>query len=233
MQLDKFFETLAYGELGSSSAIDEDTELLLVTKHPKIISYVNRGLTKLYTMFLLKEDVVTVRHLVNKTTYMIHSDFADTVGGIDPYIVDSIFKPFTDNMLMIEYVNDELGEAVVLNDFEDDLSYFTPAFNVVEVNIINPETVFHVVYRAKHEEIVSNPADITKVLVDIPANFEDALAYFVASKYFASINSTDSRKISVSLYQQFMGEVAMLKATGQGAINFNPLPSDVRKSGWL
>ena len=233
MQLDKFLDSLAYGELAGTAAIDEDTDLILAAKHAKIISFINRGLLQLYTLFLLKEDVVTVQHLMNKTTYLLHSDFADTVGNPDPYIVDSVYQPFTDNILMIEYINDELGEPVVINDYADDLSYFTPAFNTVEVNIINVETVFHVVYRAAHAVIPSAPADISAVSIEIPANFEDALIYYVCSKYFASVNSTDSRKVSVGFYQQFMAEIQMLKATGQGALNFNPLPNDVRKFGWL
>lgn len=233
MQLDKFFESLAHGELAGTAAIDEDNDLLLDVKHAKIISFINRGLLQLYTLFLLKEDVVTVRHLANQTTYKLDSKFADTVGNPNPYIVDSVYKPFTDNILMIEYINDELGEPVVVNDYEDDFSYFTPAFNVVEVNLINIETVFHVVYRASHDVIPSVPADISLVSIEIPPNFEDALIYYVVSKYFASVNSTDSRKVSVLFYQQFMAEIQMLKATGQGALNFNPLPGNVRKFGWL
>ena len=134
---------------------------------------------------------------------------------------------------MIEYMNDELGDPLVVNDYEDPLSYFTPGHITVEVNVINPETVFHVIYRANHDVLPSQPADPALVLVNIPRNFIDALCYFVASKAFASINSSDSRKASVLLHQLFMQEITLLKANGQGALNFNPLPEDVRKSGWL
>jgi hypothetical protein len=190
-------------------------------------------LAQLHTLFLLKEDIVTVRHLPNKTTYFLHSDFSDESGNANPYISDSPFKPFTDNILMIEYINDELGEPVVINDYEDPLSYFTPGHKNVEVNVVNPDTVFHVIYRANHDKLDLNPADPTLVRVEIPENFVDALCYYVASKAHASINSSDSRKASVLLHQQFMQEIALLKANGQGTLNFNPLPEDVRKRGWL
>ena len=233
MQLDELLEILAFGELAGTANVDNATDQILPDKYPKVISYINRGLTQLHTLFLLKEDIVTVRHLANKTTYFLHSDFSDETGGLDPYISDSPFKPFNDNILMIEYMNDELGDPLVVNDYEDPLSYFTPGHITVEVNVINPETVFHVIYRANHDVLPSQPADPALVLVNIPRNFIDALCYFVASKAFASINSSDSRKASVLLHQLFMQEITLLKANGQGALNFNPLPEDVRKSGWL
>lgn len=233
MKLDEFLEVLAHGEIAGTSIVDMDTALIPVEQYPKVISFINRGLLQLYTLFLLKEDIVTIRHLDNKTTYFIDSQFADTNGGPNPYIVDSVFKPYTDNLLMIEYINDELGDPVVINDYDDPLSYFTPGHKNVEVNLVNPNTVFHVIYRARHDKIALQPADTSLVDIVLPDNFIDALIYYVASKCYASTNSTDSRKISVALHQQFFAEISMLKATGQGTLNFNPLPEDVRKRGWL
>ena len=237
MTLDDLFNDLAYGELAGTGIVGIDGGVIPLAKYPQVITYVNTGLTQLHTIFLLKENYVSCRQILGQTDYLLHSKHGDAAGvnGFSKHIMDTVSFPFTDDILMIEYLTDEVGDLIVLNDDTITWPYFTSGHKQITVDTVDEDTIFHVIYRANHAVVPLATTDLTAVEIDIPANFRHALELFVASKAFASINSTDARKRSVVLYQEFLAQVKMLKELNQGTMGY---PSDhtnstTRVKGWL
>lgn len=234
MNVAQLLEVLADGELSGTALVNENTGLIKPEKQAKVIGLINRGLTQLHTAFLLREQIVTVQHMSGVLTYDLNSKHSAYSGTHDyKYILDSEFVPFTDNVIEIEFIKDEVGRDITINEDSDEFSYYTPGVNKVQVDTVDPTTVFHVIYKANHAMIDRNLSDLTSVNIELPDSFLDALCLYVASKQYSSINSTDSRKTGMELYQLYVAQVQLLKSMNAGIRTGGVLSTDKRAQGWV
>jgi len=235
MKLSELFEILQYSEMAGTGVLGlKNDDGIPVAKYPQVISYVNRGLTQLHTEFLLKEAILTIQHIEGRTDYPIDIKYAVSDPAVeDKYILDTVDTPYIEDLIKIEYMVDEVGDIIVMNDADDPLSYFTPGFKTIQVAAVNVETVFHVAYRARHAIIPMDTTDLTTVEIGIPDNFIDALIYYVASKAYATVNSTDSRQASIAQYQYYLVAVKMLKDLNMGTNGYSVINRKGSNNGWV
>lgn len=235
MRLDDLFEVLQYGEVSNTNLVDVDTGEIALNKYPRLITFINRGLTALYSSFLLKEDIVTVQQLDGRTTYVLHSKHAqsNTTSTEIKFILDTVAKPFSDDLLKIESISDELGDPIPLNDLDTEDSFFLPEYNKVQVTNVNPNMAFHVTYRANHTKIAPNTTDLTTIDVVLPDSFIDALVHYVSSKAYGSVNTSDGREAAGVHYGYYLKSIADIKANALGPNGYNITNNKAGVNGWV
>lgn len=163
-------------------------------QYEQIVGYINLGLNELYKRFLLKTREIYVEEHAEISLYKLHSDYALTntaspIAEADRYIIDSVDAPFVDDVLKIEEVYDEEGNKLPMNDYTEDLSVFTPSFNVIQVPYPQDEVTIAVQYRATHPRIAANVAtEADEIEVELPNSLRDALLYFVGSRAHRATN---------------------------------------------
>ena len=229
MLLSDLFDQLTYGELSSINYGGVDNEGIVAADFKRVIPHINLGLTELYKRFPLLLQEVIVRQYDQIQTYILHSDFAVTnTESTEPikYIHDSIYQPFTDNILQIDRIFNEIGEELFNNESDPYLIYSsqkqtsnrywsvsTPAFNTIQVPYPEKENAMSVIYKAGHERIPTSGIDPTKVEVKIPPNLEEALLLYIAARAYTGMGG-ENVQVGMAYTQRFEQSVMKIKELG-------------------
>lgn len=208
MTLQELFDRLALGELsqhkyGQSGSIS-------TANQPAVINQVNMALTNLHSYFPLSEKELTLQQFDHITDYILDPLYA--VSNNDPsinykYIIDSDANPFTKDIIRIERAYDELGRQVTMNDEADACSWFTPAWDTIQVPFPNAENTSIIIYRANHPKIALD-ADPLNVEIEIPTYLEEALQAFVASRCYVSLGNASGAQLSSYYFQRYQEQIA-------------------------
>lgn len=191
MRLSTIFDQLTYGELSSLALGGIGNSGILEKHYPKVIANINLGLTELHKRFILKTSEVMVQQADHIQNYELHSRFAETNElSLEPvkYIMDSVYKPFQDDVLKIEQIYTEIGQEVCLNNLKEPCSYFTPSYNVVQVPAPDVANAMLVIYRADHVRIELRDQDPSMIEVDLPSTHLEALLFYVASRIHSGLS---------------------------------------------
>jgi len=202
MNLYNVFTALTYGELKQlklGNFVPENAESAPDPKsYAALMSDINLGLTELHKRLFLRSEELYVQQYEHIETYVLTWKYAATnSGSAEPYkyILDTVAKPFADNVLKIEECYNEIGELIPLNDPTEDESIFTPSYNSIQVPNPVSANIVAVQYRANHPKLVyelgMDPEDVE---IDIPESLLEALLYYVAMRNFSSLNSDDNHE---------------------------------------
>lgn len=235
MYLKEIFEQLMVGELANLSMGGVNEEGIHECDYPKIIPHINLGLVELYKRFPIKMNEVVIQQFDHIQTYVLDSKYAITnKESREPtkYIIDSIYQPFTDDVLKIEKVFNELGEQLYLNDFEEYFSVHTPVYNTVQIPYPDRENQCIISYRAKHVHIPSDHIDPKSVEIDIPYSLVEPLLNFIG--YRVNMNTAgDDRQDSDRYLQRFEMTCKKIEELKLIDIVDNTENSKLRKAGWV
>jgi hypothetical protein len=218
--LQEIFDTLASGELAHTGAGDFDTEEFVSEIDPRryhqLITHINLGLKDLYTKFWLSTGEVILDLVDEKEFYKLSPRFAvtNTESPEAKYIMDSLDNPFTGNVAKIEEIYDESGCKQPLNDLSAEYSYYTSAYNVLQVPLPNDNNQIAVMYRATHPKIVySGDMNPEEVEVDIPPQLFSALCLYVGHRYYAALDFDQGQKES-AYFQKYQVQCAEVERAG-------------------
>ena len=157
MELQRILDTLRYGEL--ANVYTED-------KQDQLVTFINLGLTQLYSKFPILEKQIAIQQYPQISLYKLTREFARTnrdrptplIGDdlcepeeplkehhhhhvIHKYILDNPHDPFMGDVLFISSVFDETGHPVPLNDDNNPHSFFTPSFDTLQIlTIVGTDT---------------------------------------------------------------------------------------------
>lgn len=184
----------------------------------KVVAHVNLALTELYKRFWLSSCEVKIDLYDHISIYHLNSKYAQTntlSTELYKYISDSQEHPFTDNVLKIEEVFDELGHKVCLNDLnEQGCSFYTPSYNSIQVPLPFIDASISVHYRGNHPRIKYIPGfDPTKVEVELPDGLLEALLVYVGGRATRVLNS-DQNAESNNYKQLFEDSCKRAEALG-------------------
>jgi hypothetical protein len=192
MTLLDIFKDLSYGELQGlaiGNLVPDDNESEPDPKvYGQIMSHINRGLTKLYSRFLLSSKEIYIEQSEEIAEYLLDAEYAqsNTASAIpieDRYIADSVTKPFKNDVLKIEQCFDEEGNLLFMNDPTEEWSLYTPSFRSIQMPYPNEFNTIAVQYRAAHPRLVWTVAvDPSTVDVAVPESLYEALLYYVAHR---------------------------------------------------
>lgn len=185
MKLSDLFTKLSYGELSNLSIGCDGAGTIELAQQPKVVNYVNDGLTRLYSKYVLKEADVIIQLQNFITEYYLLDRYASNNPSPDPedtlYILDYPSSPFEEDVIKIIRATDAEGNILSLNDPENKESFFTPQYNVLQVPFPIQDVIIGVVYQARHPIMTHTNLDAT---IDLPVSLYEALQSFVAHKIF-------------------------------------------------
>lgn len=233
--LSDIFEQLEYSEFNNIN-LSSNFDGITSVNYPKLIVLVNLGLTELYKRFPLKMEEVVVDLQDGVTNYRLHTNHAVT----DPnstddvlypkWIADSSSKPFTDTIIKIEQVFDELGAEVPLNDHNKELSVFTPKYDILQVPYAVAGYSMGVIYRASPDKISTSTTDPSSVEILIPPQMTEALVAYIGQKFFSPPSSSNGD--SQNYINKFELEIRSLMRLGLFQENENTTNQRVWINGW-
>lgn len=221
--LQELFDTLAAGEF-SNIAIGQST-LASITEesYPKIVSYINLGLTELYKRFVLQMREIKVHQHSSVTTYYLNSDHTADAASMDAeyYIEVGDDSTFDGRIVRILEAYDADGKPVFINNpnFPKDIFMLgTHQLKWVPPDSGIPCRTATIVYQAYHSKItVTETFDPESVTLEYPDFIENALLNFIASRLFKGkvSKATEGAQQPHSTFQyQFEKECLEIKNLG-------------------
>ena len=215
-----------------SSSLDLDTNgdgVIVAGHYPKVINAINLGLIQLYAEFPVKEKSLVVQLYSHITNYELATKFAANSGSAETYkyILDTSSDPFLDDVSIIQTISNEIGVELAINQSNDLLSVYTPAYNMIQHPYPDNDNTIFVTYKARHVEIAKTATASTYV-VDIPSQLLPLLLIYVNHKLLASINKEES----MAKLSEYVGALRNAKTMGlfvsEGSSN-----EKLEDSGWL
>jgi len=234
MLLSDFFEQLTYGEFSQLylGGTEDDTGIL-AENYPKVISHINLGLTELHKRFPLKLEEVQIQQYAAISSYVLEEDYTVSVGTQGTkYILDAA-NPFTNTVLRIEKVYDDIEEEYyLLNDDQDEDSLTTTAFNTIKVPTPLNTNTMTVTYRSTHDKIVVAGLVPSTTELGIPDSLIESLIYYVASRAHSSLATLDTGVNEGNVYLAKF-EASIAKVTELSLItNVNRSNRKIWNNGW-
>jgi hypothetical protein len=224
MNLNECLNKLAYGKI-SNLAFCQNGEIK-PEYIPKLVDAVNEALIRIYTVLPIREQNVMVELQESRTEYPLTSEHsvrnnpAGEVSDYYYYIRDTEENPFTDDILTILEVWDDLEQRRPLNDPDDPLTVYTPAPNVISVDytkVNDPLEVrtLNVIYRARHKRLAQD--DFT-VEIKLPDSLIGALLSYTAYLIHSDMNTENALANAqkyLAEYQSIISEVQMQSVLNQ------------------
>lgn len=206
MKLSEILDQLTQGELSQLSLGGVDANGFKECDYKKIIPHLNLALTELYKRFPLKMAEVVIQQYAHIQLYHLNSLYAQTnTSSLEPYkyIMDSEYQPFTDNVIRIEKIHNEMGEELYVN--EDEAYFFTgndkywsvhlPTFDTIQIPYPENENQFIVTYRADHDPIIfDGMMDADSVQIPISASYLEPILLYIASRMYSNLGSMEGNE---------------------------------------
>ncbi len=233
MNLNSLFEQLAFGEL-SQHRIGKEGRIN-PADYPTVISHLNHGLTLLHSRLPLQHKELTLLQFDQITEYRLdpkYSVSADDDSVDYKYILDTVEKPFKDDLIRIQSAFDGEGVNVPINDEYDETSWFTPNPDTIQIPFPVEGNVSAIMYRANHAKIPLDTTDISSVTVEIPAVLENALAAHIASRAYVSLGNQTSAALSSYYSGIYQNEVMMVERLNLLQSSENSSDVKFENGGW-
>lgn len=218
MELQRILDTLRYGEL--ANVYTED-------KQDQLVTFINLGLTQLYSKFPISEKQIAIQQYPQISLYKLTREFARTnrdkpiplIGDalcepeeplkehhhhhvIHKYILDNPHDPFMGDVLFISSVYDETGHPIPLNDDHNPHSFFTPSFDTLQIPNANENETSFVIYRAMPKYLKLGNYKLEDNIY-LPECLLEALTSYVGFKSLQSMGGAENIQIAQALYQRF------------------------------
>lgn len=234
MNVADLFTRLSYGELSNLAMAVNGAGTIQEQDQPKIITYANEGLIRLYSKFSLLERDVLIEMLSHITNYHLSSRFAETKYNPDvepfPYIKDLPQEPFSDDVIKVLSVYDTLGRELPLNDPEQNESVFTPQANVIQVPRPLEGVALSVHYQAKHPTL-SEQQQEDEIL--LPEVLHGALTAFIAYKVHSHMNTQEATARGQEHYTMYSSIVQSVEESDTASTSVSSTNSRFQKRGWI
>ena len=232
MKLAELFDQLVYGELANTvigkQGINRDN-------HASMVTHINLGLYELYKRFNLKKDYVIVQQYAVVSEYTLSTKYAlsntDSLTSVK-YIVDNKGKPFKDNILKIETIENIIEEEpFIVGQLNNPESIQLNTLTSFTVPKPKDGLMMKVVYRANHDRIIVDTADLLNQEIELPITHLESLLLYVASRYHGSLPSIDGVNEGAYYLSKFERSCAKISELGL-AIKEEDTNYRIGNNGW-
>ena len=220
LTLQDIFEQIENSELRHLYVGEANAGSIATADYPKIISHLNLGLIELYKRFSLKTRELTLQLYSHITLYKLHNDFADsdpnTSGEPYKYILDAHLEPeyrFTNDILFILNVFNEIGNEFPMNDIDVETSIYTPEPNVIQMNYPDSENTISIIYRATPVKVPTNTTDLTYE-VPLPSQFLESISAFIGYREHVGRGVGETNPEASFWFGQFLQAAGLIKHMG-------------------
>lgn len=234
MKLSEFFSLLTYGELANLKIGGKDVGGIYPKYSDEVMSYVKQGLTALHSRFALKHSEVIIQQFSHISLYPLKYKYAvsnTTSTEIYKWIIDSEFKPFQEDILLIEEVFDEGGCRIPVNTDGICNSVYTPQSDVLQISNPNDENAISVIYKADHVPIDLSTTLPTETELEIPPHLIRHLTLYVSSLAHTAVGSPEGLNTGFAKMQEY--EAACLQLEIQGTIHKEYWSDNIGGKGWV
>lgn len=221
--LQELFDTLATGEFSNIALGQSTMDSITEDAYPKIVSYINLGLTELYKRFVLLINEIKLHQHPDVTVYFLQEDRVEDSAfmNADTYIEYNESLPFDGRVVRLLEAYDATGKPVHINNplFPNDIFMMgADQFKLAApLSGVSPR-VISIVYQAYHPKIVvTDTFDPEQVTLQYPDFIENALLNFIASRLFKGkvSKATEGVQQPYSTFQyQFEKECLEIKNQG-------------------
>lgn len=227
MKLSELFQKLSYGELSNLSLSGEGSGIIIESAQPRIVLLINDALKDIYSRFNINERTLAIQSLDWKSFYVLRKEFAvqDPTVGLK-YIIDSPHDKFTDDLVKILSVTNEVGATLPLNDSEQWASVFTPKHDTLQLTHPGYSQMFAVTYQALHPEIRASGEGFLDQEIRIPTILETALRMKVALPIFSSMSGQEYSVKSQQLEAAYESRLVEIKQ--ENLISDSVVPTNVK-----
>jgi hypothetical protein len=213
MNVTQLLQRLSYGPLANLSMSNDGDGTIVETKHPAVIGFANECLLKLYSKFNLKEAEVIIEQAGTITNYKLDSKYSLVNAAANPtlphYIIDSVTKPFTDDLIKVLGVYQTGGAQAPLNDDNASNSLFTPTYDLLQVPDPEDGAPLYIIYQAKHAPLALEGEGYLDADIDLPEVLEEALIAYIGHKVYFYMNGQENTLKSsdyLSIYTSICNE---------------------------
>lgn len=235
MDIRTLFAKLSYGELSNLSLGKSGAGSIDAENQPKLINYINEGLLRLHSKFVLKENSVLILQVGHITKYHFKERFAESSGSDEDfhYIKDLNGNPFKEDFIKALQISDDRGRNRPINDVGNPLSIFTPTQEMIQVP--NPEDnhLLSVSYQARHIPLYFEGNDIDKQKIEIPFALEGALINYVAYKVYSHMNGQENQAKSAEFFNTFESICAECKDQDLVNVSSSAMLSKFEERGFV
>lgn len=233
MKVSELLKKLSYGELSGLSWTGEGNGAITdAARVEQIILSANEALLRLHSKFLLRESELILEeqgylthYVLDKAHAMSNPERPVTVPG---YIVDTVTKPFLDDVIKVMRVSCANNGVLPLNDSDNCASVFTPTPTTLQINNSVQFRLLSVLYQAKHPILVDINSDIA-----LPTILQGALTAFIAHKVFHHMNGQENSAKSAehsSIYESICEEITEMDLVSSSSSSSN---TRFRRNGWI
>lgn len=248
MKLQEIFDQLTHGELSQLNIGGADGGGIQESDYPRMVDYVNLGLTALFKRFTLKEGVLTLIPVPNVDRYVLQSGFV--VGNRKSretlrYLEENELDPFKDDLLKVMEIKLDTGKELPIDMRGNPYSVTCLSTTLIQVpmDIVNkvpglPDELktdkFKITYRANHPKIkiplgLFDPA---RVEVQLPDAYLEALLLFIAARAHSPLGMQAEGQIGNNWQARYEAECQRLGmdnlALDRGAENYRLV-----RGGWV
>ena len=236
MLLSEIFDALTYGELAHIDIGGKPLGGIQSADYPEMVTNVNMALLELYKRFSIKTGELTLQLEDHISTYYLTSEYAlsnDASSQPYKYILDvATATEFTDDILLITHVYDEVGDEYALNDLDRVDSLYTPTQTSLQVPYPSSENAISVIYRVTPEIILKTITDPAAETVELPYQYMEALTAYVAYRVFSGMNLGAEDTTAMNHYGKFEAAVALIDHKGLAQPDNNQ-NTKFEESGWV
>ena len=181
---------------------------------PKVVDAINEALTRLYSLFPIKEKAVLVELYEGRTDYRLTSEHSwqnfkgDIHDRYDYYIIDTPANPFQDDIQCIIEIHDDLGRARPLNDPDTPLGIMVPETDLIIVQEAIDQRVLQISYRAKH--LILSGDDLTST-IQLPERLFGALFSYAAYLLHSDLNTQEAVANSQKYFAEFQSLITEIQ----------------------
>lgn len=192
MKLSELFQKLSYGELSNLSLSGEGSGSIVEASQPRVVLLINDALKDIFSRFNLIERTTAIQSIDWMSFYVLRKEFAmqDPTVGLK-YILDTPYNKFTDDLVKILGVTNEVGDPLPMNDSEQWASVFTPKHDTLQLTHPGYSQMFAVTYQALHPEILASGEGFLDQEIRIPSILETALRMKIALPIFSSMSGQE------------------------------------------
>ena len=236
MKLSEVFKGLTYGELSNIRCGGKKEGGIYPTYTDEVLYYVNQALVQLHTRFELKKNEVIIQLHEEVSLYRLTSAHAysnEASNEYYKYIDDLGQYPFTDDIIKVDRVYNELGNELIINNNTAECTIYTPEYNLLHVTNAEDTNALSLVYSARHDEL---ELDIGETPDDIEVHIQPSLLHplglYVAYLAYNSLGGNENVGIALGKLQQF--EAYCLQIETLGTLNKdNHTNNRLLKKGWV
>ncbi len=234
MLVNDFIRDLSVGELKNMAYSGNGTGLVARKDQVALLRYVNDALNKLYARYALSTKDILLETQTGVTIYHLLPQFAETQAATSPepvqYIKDLSREPFTGDVLRILEVYNGAGMRVPLNDENQELSVFTPEYNMLQIPYAVGGELWTVVYKAKHQTLTETHLNTR---MTVPPSLLPSLRSYVAYKVYCDVGTQEALVRAQQYLQRYELETQEIELTNM--VNNSVVPTNLKLEigGWV